>query len=350
MIPYIVYYIATIFLLLFSEKTKSNIFYIIAIILSILFSGLRDDVGYDYKNYMSFYMYPETIPDEIEPLFKLSVYIFNFLTLDYHYFFLAYSAMTLCFVVLAIKQISLHQKTSFLIFLTVPSFYLTSFSIIRFSLALAIYFYALTNFLTRKKYNIFILLTMLSIGFHYTLFFVFIMTLIMLKIDLKRRISKGMHILLLITSYIIYFYQIPSVFLSKFLFGKYSYYSEFMGESTSLKIFAISIFYIYLSFNLVKIKNDTIVTLTNILLFSILLTISFYEYPHIGRLMYTFSILQIIVVPVFLHVKNLHPYMKLFTRTGLLFYYLSMPAMVLLADLTCDIDSKFIPYKNLFFN
>ncbi|MCI5188904.1 MAG: EpsG family protein [Candidatus Electrothrix sp. AS4_5] len=352
---YIIFYIAEFFLLILSSYSKKNTFFWVAVLLSVLFAGFRHDVGYDYLNYKSMYSYPEIMSSfELEPLFKLSIYLIRLITKDYHFFFFFYSLATCLFIAAGMRKLSSYPEYSYLIYLLIPSLYLTSFSIVRFALAAAITFYGLTIFLENEgnSKKVPLLFILLAFGFHYSA--ILLIPLLFAGNLLRMRYSDSFHLFFIISSFLLYYTGLSNNIVSKILFFKYSVYTKDMGDSLNFKIIALFLFYFIVLIESKYIeqtfKNNFMI---NIFLISSLLTISLFEYPHVARFGYYLTLFQTILIPKFFFSKRIksrgRAYWKYLFLTGITSYYLFMPYYILHADLTQNIEIKFTPYKNYLF-
>ncbi|MCI5197041.1 MAG: EpsG family protein [Candidatus Electrothrix sp. AW5] len=353
---YIYFYLAESFLLILGSYTKKNTFFWIAVLLSVLFAGFRHNVGYDYLNYKAFYMYPESTNSfNLEPLFRLSIYACRMITKDYHFFFFLYSLATCIFVAAGIKKISSHIEYSYLIYLFIPSLYLTSFSIVRFALAASITFYGLTIYLKNEgnSKTVPLLFIILAFGFHYSA--ILLITILFADSLLRIRYSDSFHSVFIIFSFLLYYTGIINPILSIALPFKYSVYENNMGNSLDIKIISLFLFYCIVLIESKYIEktfeNNFMI---NIFLLSSLLTISLFNFPHVARFGYYLTIFQSILVPKFFFSERKRSkgrvYWKYLFLSGMIMYYIFMPSYILHRDLNQDIGIKFTPYKNYLFS
>lgn len=169
---------------------KSNA---ICFFLLFLFSAFRYDVGFDYMAYLHL-LKSHSACDRFE-YFERALQQFS----SEHYiplFFIVNSFITVYFIKWGLEKISPNVSISAVAFLCLPLLFTHSFSIIRFWSAVSILFFAST-FLKDGKWRIFIVLWLISIGFHSSA----IIGILFLPLYYFR-ISKITNIIILILSFV----------------------------------------------------------------------------------------------------------------------------------------------------
>ena len=162
------FYIVLIVLCLLVFRLYKNTNKAVFIFLSItaVFSAIRFDVGWDYFNYI------DIIINEVGHNGKRDMEFMqlNFALMSLFFgstqlFFVVNAFLISLFIFLGIRSLSQDKEISALVYLCMPLFYLTSLSIVRFALAFAIVFYAIT-LLLKGKLIPFILFTLLAFLSH----------------------------------------------------------------------------------------------------------------------------------------------------------------------------------------
>ena len=111
-----------------------------------LLLALRQDIGYDYENYVEMYN-NNFIP--IEPLSGLLT-SFSFLFNDYRYYFMIFAFLT---IFLVRKVAIMNNSVVFMmLYLFLPGFFLESFTLVRQSLAISFVIYALSLYMNNKRF------------------------------------------------------------------------------------------------------------------------------------------------------------------------------------------------------
>lgn len=129
-----------------------------------IFSAIRYNVGFDYMSYDNLISYGNDRQlDRIEYLQQILVLLSR--NLFPQLFFVVNSFLTVYFTKWALERMSVNVSISALAFMCFPLMYTNSMSIVRFSSALALVFYAST-FLQDKRYIWFIVLTIISLFLH----------------------------------------------------------------------------------------------------------------------------------------------------------------------------------------
>ena len=124
-------------------------------VILLLFSSIRYGIGYDYFFYKSYveeeakwYVYAR-----LEPFSQLMIKIGKIFSSSELYFFI-YNVLTVGPIFYVVKKNSISPKTSLMIYLLYPSFFLESMGIIRNALAFALIFLSY-HFLIRNKYYLY---------------------------------------------------------------------------------------------------------------------------------------------------------------------------------------------------
>lgn len=157
-IPYLLILSILIANLSINTKKSNNFCFLILFV----FSAIRFNVGYDYMSYYNILKYHSDYDR-----FEFFEYILQQFSAKYYlpFFYIANSFITVYFVKWGVDKLSPNISVSAVAFLCMPLLYTHSFSIIRFWSAVAILFYAST-FLKEKRWIVFSLLWLLSMGFH----------------------------------------------------------------------------------------------------------------------------------------------------------------------------------------
>ncbi|MDD4685248.1 MAG: EpsG family protein [Bacteroidales bacterium] len=161
-LPYYLLILFCIFIFNIYDQKKATK---IAFLFIFIFSAIRYDVGWDYWNYrlpieqndMSSILRFEYI----ERLFAIISYELNFPQL----FFIINAFFTTLFIYLGVEKMSNNKYFSLLFYLCMPLFYLSSFSIIRFSLAASLIFWGYF-FLKERKVFKFLMMVFISFFIH----------------------------------------------------------------------------------------------------------------------------------------------------------------------------------------
>lgn len=299
MIFYSLYYTLIIFLLLLDYFNKNNNFFIyFGLFVIFLITATRFDTGYDFYNYHLFYR--EDIPESIEPLFKLTVYLLKYFTDNSQWMFVFYSFIIIFVTYFTIIKMTKYTKIALLIFLLIPGLYINSFSIIRHSVALSLFFLGTYYILFENKSLKFWIYSILAIGFHYSAILPIIIVYFFKKI-LFIKYSIFIYIILIILS--ITFSELNvAEFLITNSFGKFPVYLDYKTEVSMIKQIVLNIFFIFLAFLTLK-KSDSMnnYMFLNLIFIGILILNIFSNYQAVTRLSYYFLIFQIILIPNILY-------------------------------------------------
>jgi len=166
MLPYVFFYLVILFVGLWNTK-KTNFKYSILFFTVFIFSALRFDVGYDYENY--FRIISNLALSNYTQFEPASRYIAEFsnYTGFVQLFFIFTSYIIIYGVHYVLKHYSKNYLVSLLAFISIPYFYLTSFSIIRQYCAIAVVFYGV-KYIFQKKLLPYLAIVVLAMMFHYS--------------------------------------------------------------------------------------------------------------------------------------------------------------------------------------
>lgn len=161
-IPYILLLYCS---LIIATKLKFNQAYPLMICIMFIFAALRFDVGWDYMGY-----YDAIVMDTEERINSFELFEYFFVRLSQflnfpQFFFIINSFLTLFFLSLAIKRLSINPKFSLFLYLTIPVFFLHFLSTVRYHLALSMILFAF-SYLKRKQIIHFLLLAIVTLGVH----------------------------------------------------------------------------------------------------------------------------------------------------------------------------------------
>lgn len=136
------------------------------LILILVIGGLRDKIGWDYEAYTHWYLLG-TRDHDFEFGFLKLMQLMRFLDFSPAFLFFIVSLFTYLFIYLGVKKYTNKITLSLILYFLIPSLFLTSLTLIRQSLAVAISFYAF-SFLMDRKFLTYMLFMLLAISIHYS--------------------------------------------------------------------------------------------------------------------------------------------------------------------------------------
>ena len=152
LLPYVFLLLLTVLIPKLSKQAL-----IILFVVFFVFSGFRYGVGWDYFNYIEAIEYGGWMIDRMEFLPRQLMTFCNNHRLT-QTFYIVTSFFTIFCYFFMISKSSINPAISLVVFLCVPSFFLDSLSIVRFSLAVSIVFMACYYGYNKKRLLFFILL------------------------------------------------------------------------------------------------------------------------------------------------------------------------------------------------
>lgn len=186
MAPYSLVFMSIGLLLIASHMSRSINYYYTSIVVLILFSGLRVDVGVDYQSYdeMFYLIRAGNEPFEYEFLNYVIIHAVDYLELSNKYIFLIYSIITLCGVSIFIEKFSPSKELSLLMFFSIGVFYLSTFNNVRQWAGIAIALLAIVK-LSERKYIQAIFAILAAVLFHFSTIVWIILPLLRVRWKLK---------------------------------------------------------------------------------------------------------------------------------------------------------------------
>lgn len=331
MMAYTLLYVYMAVLLILSHNIRTNLFFYLASLLLILFSGFRNDVGMDYASYN------QTFNDinvnsqslDFEFLNMLIIKSFQYVGLSNQAIFLFYSLLILSGVSYFIKKLSPSKEFSLLIFLTIGIFYLSTFNGIRQWAALSMFLIAIVK-LIDKKYLQMIAFLLAGFYFHTSMlvtFFIipllskrFSIKIVLLSLIFLIGSSKVILFLILNSQYNIYLAQVSQNGSSGFLFQIYI-----------VLLVCILIYFNYFKPKIILGKAEIVLLNMNIASIATLLVGHYLElsFLSIMRVNMYFQIQLIILIPILIHrirehkLKQFVVIVTVLLCSGYFFYLLS---------------------------
>lgn len=336
------------FLLLIDNfnKQKNSLIRYFLLFLIIVVSGTRYEVGYDYYNYVNYYSI--WLPYNLEPLFIYLVQLEQLITDNYQILFLTFSFLTISVIYYAITKYTKYIKTSFLFYLLIPGLYITSFSTLRQSLAMAFFFLAMYFLLYPKNKFKYVFYSVISVLLHYSAIVPVLIVIIFYKV-LKVNYSFFIYAFFIVLSLILLNIDFVEILLSNAP-GRYGSYLDMPREIPIYKVFLVNVFMLIIVFFKNKfIKENEDIVLINLLFVGIIILNLFSNFEHVSRLSHYFTIFQIIILSklIYSSKKQYIKYLLLYITT--IFYALIL-IKALYSDTLETYNPKMTPYKNYFFN
>lgn len=133
------------------------------------FSGFRYKVGQDYENYVFWFreLSVSSYDISVEPGHYLIVKFCNLIHADFQLMFLIYSTLTIIFIALFIEKNSFYPEISWIIFICIGPFFISTFNGVRQWLSVAIFAYSLT-WARKDNFTKYLLLNLFAATFHYS--------------------------------------------------------------------------------------------------------------------------------------------------------------------------------------
>ncbi|WP_409415537.1 EpsG family protein [Flavobacterium sp. PS2] len=325
---------------------RGKVIGIIVLILIVLISGLRKGIGYDYNSYVSWYLY-KTRDNDLEYGYLAIMNVFRWFNLTPSFLFFFFSFFTCFFVYLGVKKYAINPNIALLFYIIIPGLYLTSFTLVRQSLSVAISFYAF-YYLINRKYVIFFLLMFIGVSIHNTCLVPLFLFLLVFKYGDRMKINHlyGM----VIFSFLISSFDFFQVFHELFEKSRYAYYFSDKIKPVSIwKIIVLNLEGILILYYSKKFDNRYPYQKYFLVLycFSIVFINIFSKNYDLTRIFIYFRIFEIIVVANLISLEINTRRIALF----LFFYILYFSAF--LNGLRVDFEfqkknmPRLIPYDNI---
>lgn len=253
--PY--YYLLFICLLLLLIKKMSKGFFnslatIALCAVLILFSGLRFKVGADYENYVFWWrdLASASYNIKVEPGHYLIVLFTHSIGAGYQLQFLIYSFFTILLIALFIEKNSINKELSWLIFICIGPFYISTFNGMRQWLAVSLFAFSLI-YVKKGQFSKYLIINLVATCFHYS-------SIIMIPVYFILKAKKnGLPIILLmfISIFALSNLGIVGNLMSSFGAGEFSDIGKNTRMDFSYSVFLILAIGVYIFFKLFKDKE-----------------------------------------------------------------------------------------------
>ena len=337
---YLLYYIIIGFIFAIGYISKKKFFTYLSLFIIVLISGFRYEVGYDYPNYVSFFLGYGL--EHSEPLFIFILFLLRNIWDDPQIMFFTFSLATILITYKAIKKLGNSERIGIMIYLLIPGLYLNSFSIVRQSIAISLFFLGIFYLYENKKIKYWII-GIIAVLLHFSAIIPFIFIWILKKWILKKH-NIFFHFTFLSVAFIMAYLKLPKLFIG--MFGKFSIYAELLTIETPitkvLVMFFLGVIIVYFLRNRNDEKNNL---LLNIFQIGIFINIAFAEFPPVTRMGYYFVITQTILVPTIIFSFK-YNYLKIFALVLFMTYYSFIQINALIVDEKQPDKTKMTPYKN----
>lgn len=347
MIFYVLLALSVLGLFLFSYRypyAEKNISLILFGIM-VFVSGLRNRVGGDYDSYVSWYLL-KTRDNRLEFGFVAIMDLFRWLKLSPQFLFFFFSFFTCYFVFLGVKKYSENSNLALLLYILLPSLYLSSLVFVRQSFSVAISFYAF-YYLINKRYLIYFVLMFIGISIHNSCLIPFVVFLLIATFIDTIKIKHL--IFLLIISLILSMFDFIRIFSVLFKETRYAFYfSNQRIPVNNLKLIILNCVSIFVLFHFDKLKETYAYQKYILILyvFSVVLINVFSPLNELSRIYIYFRIFEIIVVADLIFLASNQKRILFFSFFFVLYFGSFLNA------LKKDFESrenmcKFIPYNNI---
>ncbi|BAS67698.1 MAG: EpsG family protein [Gammaproteobacteria bacterium] len=238
MVPYIFFYLFILSIGLWNTK-KTNFKYSILFFSVFIFSAFRFDVGYDYENYYRIILDLTSVSyTQFESIPRYAAEFSNYSGFT-QLFFIFTSYVIVYSVHYILKNYSKDYFLSLLIFISIPYFYLMSFSVIRQYCAVAIVFYGI-KYIFQRNFFLYVVTVILASMFHYSA----IITIVIYFLN-RINLSRFTSIVLVVTS----FFVTPILFYVMTQIPRYAVYASYnSGAGVGMQLFLLLMSVVFIFF------------------------------------------------------------------------------------------------------
>jgi len=282
MLYYSVFLIVSALILTLSRAYgNSKSLFFVAVLIAILFSGLRFDAGNDYFTYFNmvrgYYWYDTLEPSSVLLLSIAKAYKSPML------FFLMTSAIYISCVAFFCLKRSSNPQLSFFLFLILPLSLLTSFGYVRQYVAIGLFLVALSNFID-KKYTLFLVFTLLSFTFHSSSV-IFLSIFVLYKFLSARIYSIYIYSLFMVVAFFLSTVIVEYAYLA----GRYQHYitgTNVIDSGKKIGVVCVLLFY-YFYFSNKKIESKQNIFMFNTYYVFALMYLTLMEFgEYVARIAY----------------------------------------------------------------
>jgi hypothetical protein len=317
------------------------------LVIMILIGGFRDRIGWDYNNYIYWYL-NGTRDSSVEFGFLIIMKVFRYFKLDYTFLFFFFSFFTYFFLYLGIRKYAKKSSLPLVLYFMIPVFFLYSFTYIRQFLSVTIAFYAF-SFLLDKKYWIYFSLMATGILIHYSCLIPCVVFLIVFKWSEYIKI-RYLYVLIGI-SFVIS--QIGVIHLLSLLF-KNSHYLFYVSDKYAvpvpffklivLNFMGLIVLWYYEKFGFQFLHQKSLLLAY---LFSIIFVNMFSESTELTRIYIYFRIFEILLVSEIIFYALLNKKFWLISFISCFYILPFFRAIKIDGEKQIYQELKLVPYKSL---
>jgi len=306
------------------NKILSQVFFVLSFIILWYVSANRYGIGTDYKLYENMYYEITSIStikeglhifSYVEPGWVLFNYIVKYAFNNVQYIFTISSLFTIGLSYLFIFKNRKNINIGITVFIFICLFYNQSFNVVRQSLAMSISIFSYIYMKERKCFKFFLTVG-IAFCFHYSAILLLLIYPIFRSIETLPKIKKYIYITIVVCLFS--YNSILNLVIKITGLTKYSiYYTDGIKISFHDILFkALIVIFIIINLNRLKKQNNYIYKLSNVYFIGVLLSLTSFFAPYIGRISYYFDMTLLLIIPNIIKTYS--------QKNGVIVYYLSL--------------------------
>lgn len=317
--------------------------FLMILIYLIIIAGIRVDVGTDYLTYKEIFYDHNLLSQQREFGFTLFVEIMRYMGLPFWSFCMVYSILTVSLIFIFVKNHSPFIFLSLLMYFAIGNFYLSSFNVMRQSLAVAIFLNCLDYIKNRSFSKYFCWMTLAGVCVHLSA-----IALIPLYFLLDRCYGKAVRIFFIAGAF---FMGMLIVTIIKY--SPYAIYLSFSAYAQAVPVTYYMILFFALITQIYSMRNNewyednkVFVNINTIVLSLLVLLYLNANNPLVmifHRVLNYFNIIYIIIVPLLvMRIRLSHNRMVVVNSLVIVFTVLCIWALI-----RNGVVNKLVPYNTI---
>jgi hypothetical protein len=295
---YLVLLLVAGFLMVLHELTRNKAFHKVLAFVLVVFSGIRHDVGTDYRSYVEIFrnVHIRGRYYGIEWGYYYLMRFVSWLNGTQQLVFLIMATATIIFIYKYIDGLSSNRNLSWLLYLCIGPYYLGSFNGVRQALSIAIFAYSL-KYANKEDYWRFAFLNICGSLFHTSALLMLALYFILTKTRLT--MVKAFCVLLVYTA--VYSTGLVAIAMSKLGYGSYTSRGH-LEMDLSYIVFVLIALCIWLILLLIRDMDRDYLVFKNLNFLSLIAILAAYISPGISNIAFTrfntyFFITYVVLVP-----------------------------------------------------
>lgn len=329
----------------YKDSCQAKMVFFLSVLILIILSAIRLDVGMDYMSYKSIYGEVSDYGGEhLEPGFVAIVYLLKLLHFPYEFFIFIMSVLTVFYGGEYIRKYSPLVFVSLLIFFSVGQFYFNTFNAIRQGMVIFLFLSNLSLIKERKFWKYLFLISFCALCFHQTAALLYPLYFILHK-KYTCKVKLIFFVLIALNA------KLFTVLIENSSYAVYLKMENFSADVSlnTYLLFIISLIYAILEYSYKKTAqiDPLFFNLNYLALTTIVLCIQFANTPLImvfNRFSYYFTPVVIVLIPMSVNlIRNRMNEKIILSLITIVFFLIGVLAICI-----NGVSNHIVPYRTIF--